>query len=95
VNAPPDDPPVNQAHDVDVTVLLFATLKDLAGTGCLRLAIPGGAPVRSVWERLPQPIPSLPQPDAVRFSLNDAWVTPDTPIAQGDRVGVILPVSGG
>lgn len=83
------------APEIDVTVMLFASLREMAGTDRVALRLPAATPVGAVWGRLPEPIPSTPPPAALRYALNDRWIAPGTPMSDGDRVALILPVSGG
>jgi len=81
--------------DIDVTVMLFASLKEAAGTDRLQIRVPAATPVGAVWAHLPEPIRSTAPPTALRYALNDRWIAPGTPMSGGDRVALILPVSGG
>ncbi len=83
------------ATQIDVTVLLFASLREMAGTDRVALRLPAATPVGAVWGHLPEPIRSTPPPAALRYALNDRWIAPGTPMSGGDRVALILPVSGG
>lgn len=82
-------------EDIEVTVMLFASLKEAAGTDRVAIRVPAATPVGAVWGHLPEPIRSTPPPAALRWALNDRWIAPGTPMSGGDRVALILPVSGG
>jgi molybdopterin converting factor small subunit len=81
--------------DIAVTVMLFASLREAAGTDRVTLTVPAATPVGAVWGHLPEPMRSTPPPQALRYALNDRWITPGQPMTDGDRVALVLPVSGG
>jgi molybdopterin converting factor small subunit len=80
---------------VVVTVLLFAALRDRAGRDRCEIALPAGARIGDIWPVLPAPLRRNTAPAGVRYARNDEWAAPETPIASGDRIAVLLPVSGG
>lgn len=82
-------------EQIDVTVLLFASLRQAAGTDRVSLRVPQGTPVGALWGLLPDPIPAIPAPAALRYALNDDWIHPGARLSDGDRVAMVLPVSGG
>ena len=74
-----------------ISVRLFAGLRERAGTGGVELDLPEGAAVADVW-------PALglgDEPTGLRYALNREFAERDRPLADGDEVGVIPPVSGG
>jgi molybdopterin synthase catalytic subunit/molybdopterin converting factor small subunit len=76
---------------VRVTVKLFASLRERAGTGARDLHLEDGARVADVW-------PALDlgnEPGGLLYARNREYVTADEPLADGDEVAVIPPVSGG
>jgi molybdopterin synthase catalytic subunit len=76
---------------VEVTVRLFAGLREQAGTGERRLELPEGARLADVW-------PALGlgrQPDGLLYAVNREYAEERTPLTQGDEVALIPPVSGG
>jgi molybdopterin converting factor small subunit len=79
---------------IEVTVLLFATLGDTLGRN-VPLRVPAATPVGAVWSLLPEPVSSAAPPTGLRYALNGTWATPGEPLRDGDRVALILPVSGG
>jgi molybdopterin converting factor small subunit len=81
--------------DIAVTVMLFASLREAAGADRVTLRIPAATPVGAVWDHLPEPMRSTPPPRALRYALNDRWIAPGQPMTDGDRVALVLPVSGG
>ena len=79
-----------------VRVRLFAMQRELAGTREVPLELVDGATVADAWDGLVAAYPVLaPGRDAVRFARNGAYADPDTPLADGDEVAMIPPVSGG
>ena len=74
-----------------ISVRLFAALRERAGTGGLEVDLPEGATVADVW-------PALglgDEPGGLRYALNREFAERGLPLADGDEVGVIPPVSGG
>ena len=80
---------------ISVTVRLFASLRDAAGTGRVALRLPAATPVGAVWSHLPEPVRALGLPDGLRYALNHEWTVPGAPLRDGDEVALVLPVSGG
>jgi MoaE-MoaD fusion protein len=76
---------------VNVRVRLFAALRERAGSGQLDVQLGDGATVRDVWPALDLGA----EPPGLLYALNRAYVEPDQPLAAGDEVAVIPPVSGG
>jgi molybdopterin converting factor subunit 1 len=81
----------------NVTVLFFASVRELAGASEVRLALPDD--VRTVFDlsaHLERTTGALAgRLGAVRFAINEAFVSADAHIEDGDVVAVIPPVSGG
>ncbi len=74
-----------------VGVRLFAGLRERAGTGGRELELPAGARVADVW-------PALglgDEPPGLLYAVNKAYSETARPLAEGDEVAVIPPVSGG
>ena len=74
-----------------ISVRLFAALRERAGTSGLEVDLPEGASVADVW-------PALglgDEPGGLRYALNRKFAERERPLADGDEVGVIPPVSGG
>ena len=79
-----------------VTVLLFARLREQAGTDRASLELPAGATVADAYAELQRLHPGLEtRQGAVRPALNREFAAWDDPIAEGDEVAFIPPVSGG
>ncbi|MCI0344669.1 MAG: molybdopterin converting factor subunit 1 [Chloroflexi bacterium] len=79
-----------------VRVRLFAIQRELAGTRQLDLELPDGATVEDAWAAVVERHPVLaPGRPSVRFARNGEYVDAREPIAGGDEVAFIPPVSGG
>jgi molybdopterin synthase catalytic subunit/molybdopterin converting factor small subunit len=76
---------------VRVVVKLFAGLREQAGTGELELELDAGSSVAQVWARL-----GLGDaPPGLLYAVNREYADRDRPLADGDEVALIPPVSGG
>jgi len=74
-----------------VAVRLFAGLRELAGSRLLEIELPQGAVVADVW-------PALAlgdEPPGLLLAVNRTYTARDSPLADGDEVALIPPVSGG
>lgn len=83
--------PAATLRRVIVHVRLFAGLRERAGRGALELELPDGSTMADVW-------PALglgDEPSGLLYARNKAYVDRAEPLAQGDEVAVIPPVSGG
>jgi molybdopterin converting factor subunit 1 len=79
-----------------VTVRLFARLREFAGTGELVRDVPAGATVQTVWQRLVAEFPAMAAHSAsVSSAVNLEFVRMTAPLADGDEVAFLPPVSGG
>jgi molybdopterin converting factor subunit 1 len=76
---------------MQVTVRLFAQLRERAGTGELSLELPDGARVRDALDELGGLADGLP----VVMAVNREYADGDAPLAAGDELALIPPVSGG
>ena len=81
---------------VRVRARLFARLREQAGVDRLDLELNQGATVADVYDALRRSYPTL-EPDRalVRPALNQAFAEWNSPVADGDEVAFIPPVSGG
>jgi molybdopterin synthase catalytic subunit len=76
---------------VNVTVRLFAGLRERAGTGERELELPNDASVADVW-----PLLGLgDEPAGLLYAVNKRYADRDTALEPGDEVALIPPVSGG
>jgi molybdopterin synthase catalytic subunit len=74
-----------------VVVRLFAGLREQAGIGRRELELPDGSSVADVW-------PALAlgdEPPGLLYAVNRAYAQQKQPLADGDEVALIPPVSGG
>ena len=79
-----------------IHVRLFAMQRELAGTRAVDVEVAPGATVEDAWSALVARFPVLaPGRPAVRFAHNGAYAPASTPLADGDEVAMIPPVSGG
>ena len=79
-----------------VAVRLFAAARDLAGRGEVEIELPPGADVAELRQALAAHLPAL-APLAARslVAVNAEYASDSTPVAEGDELALIPPVSGG
>jgi molybdopterin synthase catalytic subunit len=80
---------------VRVHVRLFASYREAAGVGHIELDVPPGAKVRDAIAEIARRHPLIAEGRMVVIAKNREYVTPDEPLADGDEVALIPPVSGG
>ncbi len=81
---------------MDVRVRLFAALREAVGVSEISVDMPEGAPVsRLLGEVQRQHPPLANRCEGVVVAVNREYVDESTPIAVGDEVALIPPVSGG
>lgn len=79
-----------------ITIRLFATLRERAGTSELSRNFPDNATVAEIWRSLGEEFPALRgHRDTVGFAVNQEYVDGDYRPRAGDEVAFIPPVSGG
>lgn len=79
-----------------VTVRLFARLRDLAGSGELVRDVPAPATVQTVWTALVADLPALREYErSMSVAVNADYSRMSAPVADGDEVAFLPPVSGG
>jgi MoaE-MoaD fusion protein len=84
------------AVSVQIRIRLFAVQRELAGTREVVVELADGATVDDAWLALVARHPVLaPGRPSVRFARNGAYADAATPLADGDEVAMIPPVSGG
>jgi MoaE-MoaD fusion protein len=87
---------VMAADTMRVRVKLFAILRERAGESDVVLHLRPGARVadaaHALSDRFPDLNPFLPR---VAFAVNQNYARGDTPLAEGDELALIPPVSGG
>jgi molybdopterin synthase catalytic subunit len=76
---------------VQVSIRLFAGLRERAGTGARQLELREGATVADVWSALELG----DEPPGLLYAVNKRYAATDAKLGEGDEVAVIPPVSGG
>jgi molybdopterin synthase catalytic subunit len=76
---------------VQVSIRLFAGLRERAGTGARGLDLPDGATVADVWSALELG----DEPAGVLYAVNKRYADAGMTLGDGDEVALIPPVSGG
>lgn len=80
---------------MNVSVRLFASAREAAGVGQVQLDLPTGATVRDAIAAIAREHPPVGGIHAVLIAKNRDYVELDEPLAEGDELAVIPPVSGG
>jgi MoaE-MoaD fusion protein len=80
---------------VRVLMRLFASYREAAGVGRFELELPPGAKVKDAIAAVVKEHPLIAEGRQVVIAKNQEYVTPDEPLADGDEVALIPPVSGG
>lgn len=79
-----------------MNVRLFARLRDLAGAGELVREVPAPATVATVWQMLVGEMPGLREYErTMSVAVNADYAKMSAPVADGDEVAFLPPVSGG
>jgi molybdopterin converting factor subunit 1 len=79
-----------------VKVRLFARLRDLTGSGELDRQVQAPATVSQIWNELVREFPALSSYTAsISGAVNAEYARMDAPVADGDEVAFLPPVSGG
>jgi len=79
-----------------IRVRLFAMQRETAGMKELRLEVPLGSTVDDAWAAVVEVVPALaPGRKSLRFAVNGDYSATDRPLADGDEIACIPPVSGG
>ena len=76
-------------------VRLFASYREAAGVGRMELELPPGATVKDAIFKILKDHPLIAEGRQIVIAKNHDYVTPDEPLADGDEVALIPPVSGG
>ncbi len=78
-----------------IQILCFGRLRELlAPEITVELSLP--ATVGDLWQFLRQQYPALaPYDGAIAIAVNQVFASPSTPLAPGDEVALLPPVSGG
>jgi molybdopterin synthase sulfur carrier subunit len=81
---------------MQVTVRLFARLRDIVGAPALVRSVTPDATIGTVWADLVADHPALADYEhAVSCAQNAAFARMTAPVADGDEVAFLPPVSGG
>jgi molybdopterin converting factor subunit 1 len=81
---------------IAVRVRLFARLREQAGVETENLELPPGSTVAGVYDELRRMHPELEADrDSVRGAVNQEFADWSAPVAAGDEVAFVPPVSGG
>ena len=79
-----------------VSFVLYAAVKDAAGSGRVSLPVPEGATLRHALDALTRKHPeTAPFRAVMRGAIDDAYVSEHEPLPVGAEIHVITPVSGG
>jgi molybdopterin converting factor subunit 1 len=81
---------------VQISVLFFGLLKDLCGRAEDKLDLPAGSTAGAVFDHYAAAFPRLrAMASSVVLARNQEFATPREPLAEGDEVALLPPVSGG
>ena len=80
---------------ISFTILLFARYAELLGSARLEASLPAGATVRDAVEWLRTRPGGERLPVALLVARNMTQCSSDTPIAAGDELALLPPLSGG
>jgi molybdopterin synthase catalytic subunit len=81
---------------MNVTIKLFARMRELVGTGTLKRTLAENATIADLLGTLQQEFPRLAETASyLVVAVNQEFVTPETRLAEGDEVALFPPVSGG
>jgi molybdopterin converting factor subunit 1 len=79
-----------------VRVRLFAVLREAAGQGQIELELPPGATPETAWARLAAEHPELAsRRQGLAAAVNRSYAAFGDPLADGDELVFVPPVSGG
>ena len=79
-----------------VRIRLFARLREIAGAEELERQVPAGSTLGAVWQALSDEFPAMaPYQRSVSGAVNADYAQLDAPVADGDEVAFLPPVSGG
>jgi len=91
-------------ESLTLRVRLFAGLREAAGWSERTVQAPGGASPLQLWQQL-EMAGAWPGdaglrgdaglPDGVRVAINQSFAAADTPLANGDELAFLPPISGG
>jgi molybdopterin synthase catalytic subunit len=86
----------DSALTITIRVLLFAAYRETVGEKEIQLEAPTGSTPDDVYRALEDQHPALTRlRNYTTFAVNRAVRPSDTPLADGDEVALLQPVSGG
>ena len=80
---------------MEIEALLFASYREKAGVGRLRLDLNDGATVGDMAGAMRAKFPGLPEAERIVVAVNNEYQEHDFVLRDGDEVALIPPVSGG
>lgn len=81
---------------MQIRVLFFGILRDLAGRGSETVEVPQVATLNDLLRRLTEKVPRLSEHlPSIAMSINQEYAPPDSRLKSGDEVALLPPVSGG
>jgi molybdopterin synthase catalytic subunit len=81
---------------VHIKVLFFGLLKEICGGPEARINLPEGSTAGAVFEHYATEFPKLrPMASSIVIARNHEFASPREPLAEGDEVALLPPVSGG
>jgi len=79
-----------------VKLLLFASLKDIAGRRDLEMKLDDGSTLRHVTEKLASLYPEIGRmQNSVRIAINQEFADENISLNNGDEIAFLPPMSGG
>ena len=79
-----------------VTIRLFARLREVAGTGELTRELQADATVAGLWDQMVRDYPAMAAyKPSLSCAVNAEYARFKSPIADGDEIAFLPPVSGG
>ena len=79
-----------------VKLLLFASLKDIAGRRDLEMELDDGSTLQQVTEKLASLYPEIGRmQNSVRIAINQEFADDNSSVNNGDEIAFLPPMSGG
>jgi molybdopterin synthase catalytic subunit len=81
---------------IHVRVTLYASLRERAGVDSVPLELPNGSVLGDVWPLLKDRFPKIAgMGSSLAWAVNHAYAKPHEPLADGDEIAAMPPISGG
>lgn len=81
---------------MNVRIRFFAVLREKTGESEVHLDVPDGTDIDALWPIIAARYPAIePMAPSIAFAVNQVYVPRGTPLAAGDEIALIPPVSGG